>query len=63
MVRQIQTLTTAQEGAEQGNANAVAASATQAPLPPPGDDQRDALAGALPAWDLVPATPFIRRVK
>ena len=23
----------------------------------------DALAGALPVWDLLPATPFIRRVK
>ncbi len=26
-------------------------------------DARDALAGALPAWDLLPASPFIRRVK
>lgn len=26
-------------------------------------DPRDALAGALPAWDLLPAAPFIRRVK
>lgn len=24
---------------------------------------RDALAGAFPAWDLVPAVPFVRRVK
>jgi len=24
---------------------------------------QDALAGALPAWDLLPAAPFIRRVK
>lgn len=24
---------------------------------------KDALAGALPAWDLLPATPFLRRVK
>ena len=24
---------------------------------------KDALAGSLPAWDLLPATPFIRRVK
>lgn len=24
---------------------------------------KDALAGALPAWDLLPASPFIRRVK
>ncbi|MBB1241947.1 hypothetical protein EII47_31315 [Klebsiella pneumoniae] len=23
----------------------------------------DALAGALPAWDLLPASPFIRRVR
>ncbi|HEX7863756.1 MAG TPA: hypothetical protein VF555_02340 [Variovorax sp.] len=30
----------------------------QAPVEAP-----DALAGALPAWDLLPATPFIRRIK
>jgi hypothetical protein len=24
---------------------------------------RDALAGALPGWDLLPATPFVRRIK
>lgn len=24
---------------------------------------QDALAGALPAWDLLPAAPFIRRVR
>lgn len=24
---------------------------------------RDALSGALPAWDLLPAVPFVRRVK
>lgn len=24
---------------------------------------QDALAGSLPVWDLLPATPFIRRVK
>ncbi|MDQ8030593.1 MAG: hypothetical protein REJ50_01145 [Bordetella sp.] len=29
----------------------------------PADDPRDALAGALPAWDLLPSTGFIRRVK
>jgi hypothetical protein len=29
-------------------------------LPPSRDD---ALAGALPSWDLLPATPFIRRAK
>jgi hypothetical protein len=29
----------------------------------PASDPRDALAGALPAWDLLPASPFIRRVK
>lgn len=27
------------------------------------EDHRDALAGAFPAWDLVPAIPFVRRVK
>jgi len=25
--------------------------------------ERDALAGALPEWDLLPASPFVRRVK
>lgn len=30
---------------------------------PASTDTRDALAGALPAWDLLPASPFIRRVK
>lgn len=40
------------------------APAVSAPAAPPAlDDARDALAGALPAWDLLPATPFIRRVK
>lgn len=49
------------------------APATPAPVPaavaaapaaqPPHNDPRDALAGSLPAWDLLPATPFIRRVK
>ena len=40
-----------------------------APAPPPAPPQPtpaeapDVLAGALPAWDLLPATPFIRRVK
>lgn len=29
----------------------------------PASDPRDALAGALPAWDPLPASPFIRRVK
>lgn len=28
-----------------------------------GEGRRDALAGAFPAWDLVPAVPFVRRVK
>jgi len=40
-------------------APAAAASVTQ----PPQNDARDALAGSLPEWDLLPATPFIRRVK
>lgn len=30
---------------------------------PQQDAPRDALAGVLPDWDLLPATPFIRRVK
>lgn len=41
-----------------------AAPAAAAPVaPPPQSDARDALAGSLPDWDLLPATPFIRRVK
>lgn len=39
---------------------AVPAAAATAPLQ---NDPRDALAGSLPAWDLLPATPFFRRVK
>ncbi|MGJ7528048.1 hypothetical protein [Variovorax sp. GB1P17] len=31
--------------------------------PPSPTEAPDALAGALPAWDLLPATPFVRRVK
>ncbi|WP_156919880.1 hypothetical protein [Comamonas composti] len=26
-------------------------------------DRRDMLAGALPPWDLLPASPFVRRVR
>lgn len=37
---------------------ASAASTTTAPREP-----RDAFAGLLPAWDLLPASPFVRRVK
>lgn len=39
--------------------------AQQAPQPatPLPQDMPDALAGALPTWDLLPASPFIRRVK
>jgi len=33
--------------------------APQAELPP----ARDALAGALPDWDLLPGSPFVRRIK
>jgi len=41
-----------------------AAPAAAAPVAqPPQVDARDALAGSLPEWDLLPATPFIRRVK
>ncbi|MDI9855081.1 hypothetical protein [Comamonas sp. 17RB] len=36
-----------------------APAAPQAELPP----DRDALAGALPDWDLLPGSPFVRRVK
>lgn len=30
---------------------------------PPSDSRRDALAEAFPAWDLLPAVAFVRRVK
>jgi hypothetical protein len=51
--------------------DAVAASPAQAALPqaaeqghqPQQPADRDALAGAFPEWDLLPASPFIRRVK
>jgi len=36
--------------------------ASPAPAVVPAES-RDALAGALPAWDLLPASPFIRRIK
>ncbi len=52
--------------ARPGLAPAPVAGSTSAGVPmaqPVPDDARDALAGALPAWDLLPATPFIRRVK
>lgn len=44
------------------------ASGAQAALPAsaaaaPQREPRDALAGLLPAWDLLPASPFVRRVK
>ena len=42
-----------------GETPAVAA----APVPEATPETPDALAGALPAWDLLPVTPFIRRVK
>ena len=40
-------------------ADALPVSSVQADLPL----DRDALAGALPVWDLLPASPFVRRVK
>lgn len=45
---------------------AVAAPSVQpAPAAPPAVPQpdRDALAGALPDWDLLPGSPFVRRIK
>lgn len=41
----------------------VPAAAAAAPAPEATPETPDALAGALPAWDLLPLTPFIRRVK
>ncbi|GEM_PF-1182270 len=42
-----------------------APSAHPAPTPQPVEPQtdRDALAGALPDWDLLPGSPFVRRIK
>ncbi|MDQ2150173.1 hypothetical protein RBI22_15760 [Alcaligenaceae bacterium C4P045] len=37
--------------------------ATLSAVPTTANEHPDALAGALPDWDLLPATPFIRRVK
>jgi hypothetical protein len=34
-----------------------------AAVPPEPPARRDAIAAAFPAWDLVPAVPFVRRVK
>ncbi|MEG0053693.1 MAG: hypothetical protein RR718_08630 [Comamonas sp.] len=48
----------AQDLATAAPAATVAATPAQLDLP-----DRDALAGALPAWDLLPASPFVRRVK
>lgn len=46
------------------NADPALALAKAVPVAPPSQAETpDALAGALPAWDLLPATPFIRRVK
>lgn len=46
---------------------AVPVRAEPAPAPaaaiPEPPARRDALAEAFPAWDLVPAVPFVRRVK
>ncbi|WBX88289.1 hypothetical protein [Achromobacter mucicolens] len=62
MIRQISPGPTlapdAVSAAEPVNAPATGPATAAAPA-----DTRDALAGALPAWDLLPATPFIRRVK
>lgn len=61
MVRQIHTGAATHEAvAENVVKQAPAPAAEQAPAEAL---QSDALAGALPAWDLQPATPFIRRVK
>ena len=34
-----------------------------APQPDTASTQADVLAGALPGWDLLPSSPFVRRVR
>jgi hypothetical protein len=48
-------------GSEQVAANAPLSDALVSPFG--GANYGDALAGAFPEWDLVPAAPFVRRVK
>ncbi|MNL53912.1 hypothetical protein D3C87_1771990 [compost metagenome] len=60
MIRQIQTDTPAP--VQQTPVAAVSEAAVTAAIQAEGE-KRDALAGALPAWDLLPATPFVRRIK
>jgi len=45
------------------SAETTGAQAPQAPIQADRPLDRDALAGALPSWDLLPAAPFVRRVK
>ena len=43
---------------------AVSPLVAQSPVHLSGDaSQRDALAGAFPEWDLMPAVPFVRRLR
>lgn len=60
MIRQIQT--DAPAPAQQAPVAAASEAAVTAAIQAEGE-KRDALAGALPAWDLLPATPFVRRIK
>ena len=48
-------------GAPESTSAAAGSGAGTAPALP--SEPQDTLAGALPAWDLLPASPFIRRVK
>ncbi|RBL83358.1 hypothetical protein DDE05_31360 [Streptomyces cavourensis] len=60
MTRQIQGSLPAAVSPQNESKTETAVAPQPAPAPP---EHCDALAGALPAWDLLPASPFIRRVR
>lgn len=65
MTRELLTSSGVATSTDQAQRSAPTSSTTQNGAKPNSDVtlMQDALAGALPAWDLLPAAPFIRRVK
>lgn len=64
MAREILHESNAQQPAAGSEQVAANAPLSEPPISPFGDASHgDALAGAFPEWDLVPAAPFVRRVK
>lgn len=59
MVREVISETASQPPAVQGKSSETPPQMVE----PPSDSRRDALAEAFPAWDLLPAVAFVRRVK